>query len=94
MAYHLKKVKEHKYFVVPELKPKEDCVIIESKATFNQKAFVEDIKEQLLHLELCKEELAKLTYINIHRIKAILNCRGKKVSDAEVKEIKKKLSIS
>jgi len=94
MAVNLKKVKEHKYFVVPQLTNRENCVIIESKATFNQKAFVEDIKEQLLYLELCKEDLCKMTYINKERMKSILNCRGRKITDAEVKEIKRKLSIS
>jgi len=91
---HLKRLKEHKYFVVPQLTKRENCVIIESKATFNQKAFVEDIKEQLLHLDLCKDELARLCYINRHRMNSILGCRGKKVSDDEIKEIKRKLSIS
>jgi len=94
MAYHLKKVKEHKYFVVPELKQKEDCVIIESKATFNQKDFAEEIKEQLQYLEIEKDELARACYIPICRLNSIINCTGKKITDEEIKEIKKKLSIS
>ncbi len=94
MDINLRKVKEHKYFVVPKLKPREDCIIIESKATFNQKVFAEEVKEQLQYLEIPKEELARACYMTPERIKAILSCKGRKITDAEIKEIKKKLSIS
>lgn len=94
MAINLKPVKEHKYFVVPDLKPKENFVIIESKATFDQKVFSEEIKEQLLYLELQKEDLAKMCYLTIERMKAILSCQGRKINDSEIKEIKNKLHLS
>jgi hypothetical protein len=90
----LKKVKEHKYFVVPQLKERENCVIVESKATFNQKDFAEEIKEQLSYLELTHEELAKMCYLSLDRVRSILSCKGRKITDAEIKEIRKKLSIT
>jgi len=94
MGANLKKVKEHKYFVVPQLSKRENCVIIESKATFNQKEFAEEIKEQLKYLEIEKDELAKACYMPICRLNSIINCTGRKITDEEIKEIKRKLSIS
>ena len=94
MAFHLKKVKEHKYFVMPEKRKITEPTILESKINFNQKEFAQDVKDQLKDMELCKEDLAKICYLTIDRTKAILGCYGKKVTEEEIKEIKRKLSLS
>jgi hypothetical protein len=52
------------------------------------------VKEQMKDLEIEKEDLAKLCYLPKERVKAILNCKGKKITEEEIKEIKKKLSIT
>ena len=93
---NLKPPKEHKYFVFSKFANREitEPIIFESKINFNQKEFVADVKEQMKDLEIEKEDLAKLCYLPKERVKAILNCRGKKITEEEIKEIKKKLSIS
>ena len=94
MAINLRKVKEHKFFVMPEKRKITEPTILESKINFNQKEFAQDMKMQMLDLEITKEDLSKLCYLTIDRVKAILGCYGKKVTEEEIKEIKRKLSLS
>ena len=91
---HLKKVKEHKYIVMPEKRKITEPPILESKMDFNQKEFISDVLEQMKDLEITKEDLSKLCYLSIDRMKTILSCRGKKITEEEIKEIKNKLSLT
>lgn len=96
MGLNLKPPKEHKYFVFSKFADRKitEPMILESKMNFSQKEFVADVKEQMADLEITKEDLSKLCYLPKERVKAILNCRGKKITQEEIKEIKNKLSLT
>jgi len=68
--------------------------IIESSINFSESEFANDCKLQMNDLDLSIAELSKLTYLNESRIFDILNCRGSKIKEEEIKIIKKKLCLS
>lgn len=68
--------------------------ILESSINFTQSEFANDAKEQMKDLDLSITDLSKLTYLNESRIFDILNCRGSKIKEEEIKIIKQKLYLS
>lgn len=60
---------------------------------FSKKEFANDVKEQMIELQVETSELSKATHINQHRLNSILSAKVMP-TDEEIKIIKHKLHLS
>jgi len=91
----MRKYKTNEIYFESKINSQRECFqTFESKMNFRQDEFIEDCLDQMEELCIEIHELIKASYITPTRMHQLFKCKGEKITEDEIRIIKRKLHLS